>query len=211
MLWSVAAPAQSSCFRLGWAHSGVSSCVFRAAIPERPESFEFGALAAHLVAGASVPRTLPSLLPSLLPSPLPFPQASRPTPHSHLLHFCVCSVDASACALLSEDYPATTRWHLQRELVACHSQACLVGSAGDTPAASSQQQQQQVVLIAGSGGRASVALHPTTDGSALQQALDGVRPAGEGNLMASLKLALVSPAWPWHCMPFVDIHVHSGH
>ncbi|KAL4428393.1 hypothetical protein ABPG75_002482 [Micractinium tetrahymenae] len=98
-------------------------------------------------------------------------------------------VDASACALLSEDYPGTTRWHLQRELVTCHSQACLGSASGAASAASSQH--QQVVLIAGSGGRASVVLHPTGDASALQQALDGVRPAGEGNLAAALKLALL--------------------
>ena len=91
----------------------------------------------------------------------------------------VCSLDASACALLSEDFSGTTRWHFQRELVACHSRVCLSGA------------QPPVALLAGSDGRAGVLLHPTAETGALQQALDGARPAGEGNLASSLKLALV--------------------
>lgn len=131
------------------------------------------------------------------PPLVPPPAAAATSASGHRLalassHACLCSVDASTCALLSEDYPATTRWHLQRELVACHSQACLGGGLGDLPAASSER--RQVVLVAGSSGRASVALHPTAEVAALQQALDGLQPAGESNLLAALKLALVRPA-----------------
>lgn len=119
--------------------------------------------------------------------------------HRLTLAPCLCSVDASACALLSEDYPGTTRWHLQRELVACHSQACFSGGSDSSRTARSQE--QKVVLIAGSDGRASVTLHPTAEGAALQRALDAVRPSGEGNLVAALKLALVSPGRAPHCIP----------
>ncbi|PSC70311.1 RNA polymerase subunit sigma-70 [Micractinium conductrix] len=88
-------------------------------------------------------------------------------------------LDASACALLSEDFSGTARWHFQRELVACHSPVCLSGV------------QPPVALLAGSDGRVGVLLHPTAETGALQQALNGARPAGEGNLASSLKLALL--------------------
>lgn len=93
------------------------------------------------------------------------------------------SLDASACALSSEDYTATTRWHFQRELVTVHS-----GAAARQPSAG-------VALVAAASGRASVALHPTTDAEALQVALQEVQPDGEANLEAALKLALVGAGW----------------
>jgi Mg-chelatase subunit ChlD len=62
---------------------------------------------------------------------------------------------------------------------------------GRPAAATAAACQQQVALIASSGGKAGVALHPTEDASALQPALDSVQPAGEANLAAALKLALV--------------------
>jgi len=100
---------------------------------------------------------------------------------------CLCSLDATSCALLSEDFPGTTRWHFQRELVACHSRACL-GGAG------AASQQQHVAVVTACAGRAGVALHPTSEAAALQATLDGVQPNGAGNLVVALKLALVSDA-----------------
>lgn len=109
-------------------------------------------------------------------------------------------MDASACSLLSEDWgPGTTRFHFQRELIACQSRACLSDSGRrrflELPhGARGGEQQQQVVLITSSGGKAAVALHPSPEAAALQQALAGVRPDGEANLEAALKLALVGAA-----------------
>ena len=97
-------------------------------------------------------------------------------------------MDASACALLSEDYTATTRWHFQRELVTVHS-----GAAARQPSAG-------VALVAAAAGRACVALHPTTDAEALQAALREVEPAGEACLEAALKLALVGAGWGPPCV-----------
>lgn len=109
-----------------------------------------------------------------------------------------CSLDASACALLSEDYPGTTRWHFQKELVACHSRACLPGlGVAGARGSGLASTQQQVALITGTGGRAGVALHPTGEAQALQQALDEVQPSGESNLVASLKLSLVRQVGGW--------------
>lgn len=104
-----------------------------------------------------------------------------------------CSLDASACALLSEDYPGTTRLHFQRELVACHSGAAARRHAGD------------VALVASASGRAAVALHPSSEPDALRAALDGLEPEGEANLEAALKLALVrlQPGEDAYWLPFV--------
>lgn len=57
--------------------------------------------------------------------------------------------------------------------------------------AAARQPSAGVALVAGSAGRASVALHPTTDAEELQVALHQVQPAGEASLEAALKLALV--------------------
>ena len=118
---------------------------------------------------------------SPLPPPPPTVDSARtltPT-HTHTPLPVPRSLDASACALRSEDYTATTRWHFQRELVTVHS-----GAAARQPSAG-------VALVAATSGRASVALHPTTDAEALQVALQEVQPDGEANLEAALKLALV--------------------
>ena len=95
-------------------------------------------------------------------------------------------LDASACALLSEDYPGTrSRLHFQLDF-------CRLAAPGGRPAAATAAAcQQQVALISSSDGKAGVALHPTENASALQPALDSVQPAGEANLAAALKLALV--------------------
>ncbi len=108
-----------------------------------------------------------------------------PSPHHR-------SLDASACALRSEDYTATTRWHFQRELVTVHS-----GAAARQPSAG-------VAVVAAAGGRASVALHPTTDAEALQVALREVQPDGEASLEAALKLALVGAAMACFCPPLAS-------
>ncbi|KAI3428537.1 hypothetical protein D9Q98_007360 [Chlorella vulgaris] len=129
-------------------------------------------------------------------------------PHTNTI-FCL---DASACCLLSEDIgPGTTRFHFQRELISCQSKACLAGNGGERrhPAAtaSSQQAQKQQVLITASGGKATVAMHPSVEAAALQQALAQVQPSGEANLAASLKLALLVsrrfPAGSTHVTAFV--------
>ena len=100
------------------------------------------------------------------------------------------SLDASDCALLSEDYPGTrSRLHFQLDF-------CRLAATGGRPAAASAACHQQVALIASSGGKAGVALHPTEDASALQPALDSVQPAGEANLATALKLALVGLLLP---------------
>lgn len=114
-----------------------------------------------------------------------------------LLCFPCCSLDASACALLSEDYRGTTRFHFQSELCLCQTAACLVplpATSGARPRPTCFKPSQEVVLIASSGGKASVALHPTCESAALQQALAGLQPTGEANLEAALKLALVGAA-----------------
>ena len=108
------------------------------------------------------------------------------------------SLDASEGAL-AEDWVLATRLHIQRELILCLARRLGGGGAAGASTA----------IITSSSGRASVALHPSSDPAALLRALAELpAPSGGANLDSSLKLALVRAAkcrrWalsPSDCLP----------
>lgn len=90
----------------------------------------------------------------------------------------------------SEDYAHTTRFHFQRDLVACLSGSALAGAphsrAGQVGAA------REAALIASGGARPTVVLRPTSRSKDVQDALELLAPGGPApSLAAAVKLALV--------------------